>query len=186
LALALFDRNAMVVRASTIPYTSLSLLHSSLNLRLSMVSHALGRAYLAHSSPSEQKIILEIVKQSGRPEDEGAHNGAAMTRMIEQVRARGYATRDPHMEPRSATIAAPVMENGRVAASLGLTWITVAMPMQKAIDKYAPHLFAVAEAISKELSGRAPRTESAEPQPARERPYPARRRTHAAPAPADA
>jgi IclR family mhp operon transcriptional activator len=186
LALALFDRNAMVVRASTIPYTSLSLLHSSLNLRLSMVSHALGRAYLAHSSPGEQKIILEIVKQSGRREDEAAHNGAAMTKMIEQVRERGYATRDPAMDPRSVTMAVPVMENGRVAASLGITWITVAMPLQKAIDKYAPHLFAVAEAISKELSERASRPADAAPQPSHERSHSVRRRNHATPAPADA
>ncbi|MEI9927487.1 MAG: DNA-binding transcriptional regulator [Sphingomonas sp.] len=156
LALALFDLNAMVVRASTIPYTSLSLFHSSLNMRLSMVSRALGRAYLAHSSPNEQKIILEIVKHSGDPEDEAAHNGEAMARMIAQVRERGYATRDPLIEPRSCTIAVPVRENDRVVACLGLTWITAAMPLQEGIGKYLPRVFATAEAISRELAIRSP------------------------------
>ncbi|MEI9852726.1 MAG: DNA-binding transcriptional regulator [Sphingomonas sp.] len=157
LALALFDLNAMVVRASTIPYTSLSLFHSSLNMRLSIVSRALGRAYLAHSSPNEQKILLEILKHSKDPEDEMAQNGEAMARMIERVRTRGYATRDPLIEPRSSTIAVPVRENGRVVACLGLTWITAAMPMEKAIEQYVPRAFATAEAISRELAIRSPR-----------------------------
>ncbi len=156
LALALFDLNAMVVRASTIPYTSLSLFHSSLNMRLSMVSRALGRAYLAHSSPNEQKILLEILKHTNNPEDAAAHDSEAMARMIEQVRERGYAMRDPLIETRSSTIAVPVRENGRVVACLGFTWITAAMPQQKAIDQYAPRIFAIADAISRELAIRSP------------------------------
>lgn len=155
LALALFDLNAMVVRASSIPYTSLSLFHSSLNMRLSMVSRALGRAYLAHSTPNEQKIILEIVKHSTDPEDEPAQDGEAMARMIEQVRERGYATRGARAETRSSTIAVPVRDNGRVVACLGFTWITTAMTMQKAIDQYLPHVFETAETISRELASRA-------------------------------
>ncbi|MBN8831032.1 MAG: DNA-binding transcriptional regulator [Sphingomonadales bacterium] len=154
LALALFDMNAMVVRACTIPYTSLSLEHSSLSRRLSMVSRAPGRAFLAHSPPNEQKIILEIVKASKDPEDEPARDAQAMARMIEQVRERGYATRDPLLEPRSSTIAVPVHEGERVVASLGLTWITAAMPLQKAIDQHLPGLLATAEAISRELASR--------------------------------
>jgi len=156
LALALFDLNAMVVRASTIPYTSLSFFHSSLNMRLSMVSRALGRAYLAHSEPNEQKILLEILKHSKDPEDAAAHDDAAMARMIAQVRERGYATRDPMIEPRSSTIAVPVRENGRVVACLGLTWITAAMPMPKGTEKYVPRMFAMVEEISRELAVRAP------------------------------
>ncbi|HJV40891.1 DNA-binding transcriptional regulator [Caulobacter sp.] len=156
LALALFDLNAMVVRASSIPYTSLSLFHSSLNMRLSMVSRALGRAYLAHSTPNEQKIILEIVKHSGDPEDEPARNEEAMGRMIAQVRARGYATRSSMIEPKSSTIAVPVRENGRVVACLGFTWITAAMPLQKAVDQYLPHILSTSEAITAELEHRSP------------------------------
>lgn len=154
LAMALFDLNAMVVRACTIPYTSLSLVHSSLNARLSLVSHAMGRAYLAHAAPNEQKILLEILMQSKDPEDQPARNVEATAHMIEQVRERGYATRDPLIEPRSSTIAVPVRENGRVIACLGLNWITAAMTTQKMIEQYLPRVLATAEAISKELASR--------------------------------
>lgn len=157
LALALFDLDAMIVRASTIPYTSLSLFHSSLNMRLSMVSRALGRAYLAHCKPNEQKIILEIVKRSKDPEDREARDKEAMARMIKHVRRCGYATRDFGIEPRSSTIAVPIREDGKVIACLGLTWITAAMPMQKTIEQYLPAVLETAEAISRELATRIPR-----------------------------
>jgi len=151
LSLALFDLNAMVVRACTIRYTSLSLEHSSLNRRLSMVTRALGRAYLAYSTPNEQKILLEILKHSKDPEDAGAQNGEHMARIIEQVRARGYATRDPLVFPRSSTFAVPIHENDRVVASLCFTWITAAMPLQKAVDQYLPGVLDTARRISRAL-----------------------------------
>jgi IclR family mhp operon transcriptional activator len=156
-SLALFDVNAMVVRACTMPYTSLALIHSSLNTRLSVVSRALGRAYLAFCTPNEQKIILEIAKNNDDPEDELAHNQEAVARMIEQVRERGYATRDPLIQPRSSTLAVPIRQGDRVVASLGMTWIAAGMPLQKAIEQYAPRLSATADAISRELASRAPR-----------------------------
>jgi IclR family mhp operon transcriptional activator len=158
LALALFDLNAMVVRASTIPYTSLSLLHSSLNNRLSMIGRAMGRAFLAHSTSSEQQILIEILKHSDHPEDRPAHDPAAMARIIDIVRERGYATRDPLIEPRSITVAVPVRDNGRVVASLGLTWITAAMTLQEGINRHLPQLFTTADTISHELAGRTPQT----------------------------
>jgi len=157
LALALFDLDAVTVRASTIPYTSLSLFHSSLNMRLSMVSRALGRAYLAHCRPNEQKIILEIVRRSKDPEDQVAKDKEAIARMIKLVRQNGYATRDLGIEPRSSTLAVPVREDGRVIACLGFTWITAAMPLQKAVDRYLPAVIETAETISGELAKRTPR-----------------------------
>jgi len=159
LSLALFDMNAMVVRACTIRFTALSLEHASLNRRLSLVSRALGRAYLAHSAPNEQAILLSILKDSRHVEDAPAHNAPRMARMIEEIRARGYATRDPLTDPRSSTIAVPVNENGRVVASLGFTWITAAMPADRATEQYLPLLLETAEAISQALTGeRAPVT----------------------------
>jgi IclR family mhp operon transcriptional activator len=69
------------------------------------------------------------------------------------VRAQGYATCDPLIEQRSSTIAVPVRENGRIVACLGLTWITAAMPLQKAIKQCVPLALETAEAISQSLAG---------------------------------
>ena len=168
LALALFDRDAMVVRSSTIPYTTLSLFHSHINKRLSMVHSAMGLAYLAHCSPSEQTIILEILKRSDDPIADPAGYGAscktvrswdpadALRSAIDQVRERGYATLDSMIDPRAATLAVPLMDSNRVVASLGMTWIAVAMPLARAVDVYLPKLTETAAAISRELANRQP------------------------------
>jgi IclR family mhp operon transcriptional activator len=157
LTLATFDGEAMVIRTSTIPYTSLSLLQSTLYMRLSMVSRGLGRAYLAHASPGEQQMIIEMVRKTGGPEDAIVHDEKALARLIRKVRKNGYAMRDPVPNPRSATLGVPMHWNGRVIASLGLTWITTAMPLLKAVDKFAPRLTDIATAISRELENRSGR-----------------------------
>ncbi|WP_051003717.1 DNA-binding transcriptional regulator [Sphingobium sp. SYK-6] len=149
LSMALFDLNAMTVRACTIRFTALSLEQSSLNRRLSLVTRALGRAYFAHSLPSERAILLSILKDSKDPEDAGAQNEEAIERMVEDVLQRGYATRDPLIDGRSSTIAVPIRQHSRVVATLGFTWITVAMSLQKAVDKYLPRLVDTAESISR-------------------------------------
>lgn len=154
LALALFDVDAMIVRASTIPYTSLSLLHSSLNMRLSMTRRALGRCYLAHCTANERKIILEIIRQSGNEEDRGAHDRREFSNLLKTIREQGYALRDRTIEPRSSTLAVPVMSNDRVIASLGLTWISVAMTEKRAIELYYPKLLETARRITDALHAR--------------------------------
>lgn len=154
LALALFDVDAMIVRASSIPYTSLSLLHSSLNMRLPMTSRAMGRCYLAHCTPSERKIILAIVRQSGNPEDSARLDRRKFATLLQTVREQGYALRDKTIEPRSSTMAVPVMSNGRVLASLGLTWISVAMSEERAVEQYLPKLRETAALISRALQER--------------------------------
>lgn len=153
LSMALFDINAVVVCACTIRFTSLSLEHSSLSRRLSMVTRALGRAYIAFGTPKEQAILRTILKEgSDDPEDAGAHDEDAMDRMIHEVRESGYAARDPLVDPRSATIAVPIIERGRVVASLGMTWIAAAMPREEAVARYLPPLVGTAERISTALA----------------------------------
>lgn len=152
LALGLFDRDAMVVRASSIPYTALATVQSSLNVRLNLVDYAIGRAFLAHCSPSEQKYLLECVGPRRDPEDEQLRDEESIAAMLKQVRDRGYAIRDAFIWPSSSTFAVPIFEGSRVVASLGLTWLNAAMPVQKALDQYVPRLRAMAKAISRGLS----------------------------------
>lgn len=148
LSLALFDLDAMVVRACTIRFTALSLEHSALDRRLSLLSHAMGRAYLAHSARHEQAILLSLLQQSERPQDAAASDQRAIAAMIAETRQRGYALRDPLCNPRSSTIAVPVFENGRVVATLGFTWISAAMTVTQAVERYVPRLGELVRRIS--------------------------------------
>ena len=155
LSLGLLDLDALVVRACTIRFTALSLEHSAIDRRLSLLSHAMGRAYLAHSASHERTILLSILR--GRhPERADALDDEAVAAMIALTRERGYALRDPLSDPRSSTIAVPVFESGRVVATLGFTWITAAMTVPRAIERYLPGLRDLARTITVTLEGERP------------------------------
>jgi IclR family mhp operon transcriptional activator len=150
MAIAVPDGNAVVIRYSTVPQSPLALLHSSINMRLSLVTRALGRAFLAFCDDDERDFILKALSVSAEPEDALARNLPAVRRVLSQTRARGYATRDPKVRPVSNTIAVPVFENGRVVATVGLTFISSALRPEQAVRE---HLGQVKE-ISREISSR--------------------------------
>ena len=152
LALAMFDTDAVVVRASSIPYTSLAIGQSSIDMRLSLVGFALGQAYLAFCPPDQRRTLLERVRRSNDEADAGARDIRRTSQLLAQVRERGYALRSQLFEPRSSSIAVPVFENGQVVASLGMTWLAAAMSPQNAIA-YLPRLVRLSKAISRALEG---------------------------------
>jgi IclR family mhp operon transcriptional activator len=151
LAVAVFDTDAMVVRYSTIPSSPLSLLHSSINMRLSVVARALGRAFLAFCPPDEQAVILEVVRQSKHPEDAQAKHPRALAKTLAEVRRRGYALRDPAVRPVSNTIAIPLYDGDRVIGSLGLTWFASVMPPNEAAKAFLGDLNRAGGEISDRL-----------------------------------
>ena len=150
-AVAVFDTDAVVVRYSTIAQSSLSLLHSSINMRLSLVSRALGRAYLAFCQPDEQQIILGLISQSADVEDQAAGDLQTIMATLKEVLERGYALRNPTVRPISNTIALPIYENRRVIASFGLTWFSSALSPEDVVRTLYPAMKSATEKISVRL-----------------------------------
>jgi IclR family mhp operon transcriptional activator len=151
LAIAVPDSDAMVIRYSTIPLSPLSLHHSSLGMRLSMVTRALGRAYLAFCDADEQKALIKVLKKSRKPEDAAARDERALRAVLKQTRMRGLATRDPHVRKVSNTLAVPIYEQSHVVASVGLTFFTSAMDVDEAISRFRGDLIDLSASISKRL-----------------------------------
>jgi len=150
-AVAVFDTDAVVVRYSTIAQSPLSLLHSSINMRLSLVSRALGRAFLAFCLPDEQEIILGLIGQSSDAEDQAAGDLPTVMAMLADVRAQGYALRNPSIRPISNTIALPIYEDQRVVASFGLTWFSSALSLEEARLTLYPAMKIATDDISARL-----------------------------------
>ena len=153
-SISLLDRDAVVVRFSTVPDSSMSPFHKTVNMRLPLITRGMGLAYLAFTAPEEFRLILDILRKSDDPEDELAHHPEQVLRRVERVRELGYATRSPHVEPRNSnTIAVPILnDDGRVMASLGLTYFTSAFGSEaEACEQYAPVLKAAAAQISRDL-----------------------------------
>jgi IclR family mhp operon transcriptional activator len=151
-AVAIFDADAMLVCYSTIPSSPLSLLQSTVNMRLSIVSRALGRAYLAFCKPDERRMILNAVSRTDRTEDRIARERVAMAKIIAETRRSGYALRDPSVRPVSGTIAVPIFDGKRVVASLGMTWITSALDSTQVVAQYLAPLTRAAQDISTRLA----------------------------------
>jgi len=150
-SVAVHDGDAMVVRYSTIPSSPLSFLHSTINMRLSLLSQALGRAYLAYCDPDAQDALMELLAQAGRDEDRIAGDPAEIRRMLAEVRERGYALRDPRVRPESSTLAVPIFDGARVVASIGLTWFSSALTTRQAVERYLPGLQRASADISAAL-----------------------------------
>jgi IclR family mhp operon transcriptional activator len=150
-SVAVHDGDAMVVRYSTIPQSPLSFFHSTINMRISLLTQALGRAFLAFSDPQEQDALIELLASSSREEEQMAGGADAIRAMLAQVRARGYALRDPRVRPESSTIAVPVFEGARVVATLGLTWFSSALSLEDAVERFLRPLQRGSAAITEAL-----------------------------------
>jgi IclR family mhp operon transcriptional activator len=158
MAIAVPASDAVSICYSTIPLSPLSLHHSSIGMRLSLVSRALGRAYLAFCDADERDALISIVKKSDDREDFPARDDAAMTAMLHKIRQRGLATRDPHVRTVSNTLAVPILEGSRVVASVGLTFIASAMTQDEAIKRHHHDLVELSAGISRRLASLAGRS----------------------------
>lgn len=154
-SISLLDRDAVVVRLSTVPDSSMSPFHATVNMRLPLITRGMGLAYLAFTSPEEFHLLTEILRASDDPENAMAHHPNELMRLVEQVRKSGYATRAAHVEPKNSnTIAVPIFgSDDRVKASLGLTYFSSAFKSREdACTFYAPVLKAASAEISKDLA----------------------------------
>ena len=147
LAIAMLDEFSMVVRYSTIPLSPLALKHSTLNVRLSLVSRALGRAYLAFCTPDQQQALLQGLADSPSPEDELAKDRGAIGAVLDDVRQKGFATRDTTFWPASNTLAVPVFDNHGVTCSIGLTYFSSTMKPAQVVERHLRELQDVARDI---------------------------------------
>jgi IclR family mhp operon transcriptional activator len=151
MAVAMLEDSAMVVRYSTIPLSPLAMKHSTINVRLSLVSRAIGRAYLAFCSPDQQEALLQGVMKSLTPEDEAVRDRDALQIILAKVHDAGYALRDPQVWPATNTLAVPLFDSHGVAASLGMTFFSSTMKPEQAVERYLGDLQDVASQVSTRL-----------------------------------
>ncbi len=148
IAIAVLDRDAVIIRFSTIPDSPISPFHATVNMRLCLLTRALGRAYLAFCPPAERDVLLASLEASSHPEDAGARNRAACLRMLDVAQRAGYAQRAANVEPRSSsTIAVPIRHGSGVLASVGMTYFKSAVQRRDVAERYVPLLQELARNI---------------------------------------
>jgi IclR family mhp operon transcriptional activator len=148
-AIAVLDRSSVVVRFSTIPDSPVSPFHGTLNMHLSLLGRALGRAYLAFCPTSERSMLLDMLTRSQEPEDKPATDRKRALSLLATVRKQGFAERDQMVEPRSSgTAAVPIIVNGRVLATVGMTYFMSALDRADIVQRYVPLLKGLAGNIA--------------------------------------
>ena len=107
--------------------------HDRVGHHISWLLSAVGRAYLAHCPALERDKIIRRLRRSPHAEDRLAHDPERLERILCEVRACGYATRDPGFTggyygspPYSdglQAIAVPLVEGKRVHGAINLLWL---------------------------------------------------------------
>src|SRR5258708_18940031 len=153
IAVAVLDKTSVVVRFSTIPDSPVSPFHGTINMHLSLLGRALGRAYLALCPVGERSMLLDLLSRSSQPEDTPASDRRRVLGLLAAIRKQGFAERDPTVEPRSSgTIAAPIMGHRNVLATVGMTYFTSALSRQELVQRYVPLVRALASNIASSVA----------------------------------
>lgn len=151
-SVAVLSGDAVFVRFSTIPDSPVSPFHATINMRLSLVARGLGRAYLAFCPRAERDLLVHMLEKSPDPEDCPANLKAVVRGLVKTIRARGYAERDPDVEPvSSSTVAVPIMADNRVLATMGITYFRSAVPRAKLLEQIVHPLKDAAHGVEQSI-----------------------------------
>jgi IclR family mhp operon transcriptional activator len=150
-SVAVLDRDAMTIIYSTMMESPISWVPSG--RRLPLLTRAIGRAYIAYCSDEKRRLLFKMIQQSSHPENKLVGNARYVKNMIEDVRRKGYAERDPKVKPvTQATIAVPLIVDADVVATMGMTYYVSAVDRDEAAKRYAPSLKSAAADIAINLA----------------------------------
>jgi IclR family mhp operon transcriptional activator len=127
--------------------------------RLSFLHTSTGRAYLAACDAGEREAIIGRLSPN-EPDPKGR---ALLDEILAEIRARGYALREPfHPWPdrdwqavrqdgrRSMAVA--VMLAGKPVAAINITWLTRRTDTETVVNRHLGALRRAAEAVSADLA----------------------------------
>ena len=107
--------------------------HDRIGHQINWLLSAVGRAYLAHCGVSEREKIIKRLRRSRHTEDSLAQDPQRLDRILADVRARGYASRDsgfaggyygrPPYSDGLYAIAVPLIDGLRVHGAINLLWL---------------------------------------------------------------
>ncbi|MEL0210812.1 MAG: hypothetical protein VW891_09560 [Novosphingobium sp.] len=124
-------------------------------VKLSYIHTATGRAYLAACGDAERDSIIDRL----RPANPGEGSEAELRQMLQLVRQRGYATRDPMLPwpDRSKqlvlrdgrrSMAVPIVVAGTPIATINVTWPGRRGADETVVQRHLDALKATARAIA--------------------------------------
>jgi len=150
--LSTYENAAMVVQETTHSRSPLSIDRGMIGKRLPMLRTSAGRAYLAASPARERDLIVNHLRRIDEADDRPFLDEGRLGRMIAETQARGYAIRsEGEYNPKTASIAVPIVRNGAVFGCISIIWIRSALGIEEAVVQFAADLQETASAIPVEI-----------------------------------
>jgi IclR family transcriptional regulator, mhp operon transcriptional activator len=140
-AFASLSGTQMLVRETTDHRSPLAIERFSPGIRLPLLVSAAGRAHLAFCSADQRESLLEILRRSTSEVDKLAHNRPELDKILEDVRAKGYASA-VHTKRVSdeVSLAVPIVLEDQVLATVVVRFAETAVPFKVAADRFVPKL----------------------------------------------
>jgi IclR family transcriptional regulator, mhp operon transcriptional activator len=147
-AFASLSGTQMLVRETTDHRSPLAIERFSPGVRLPLLITAAGRAHLAFCSADQRESLLEILRRSTSEVDKLAHNGPELDKILEDTRAKGYASA-VHTRRISdeVSIAVPILLEDQVLAAVMVRFAETAVPFKIAAERFVPKLREAAQRI---------------------------------------
>ena len=149
--LSTYENAAMVVQETTHSRSPLSIDRGMIGKRLPMLRTSAGRAYLAACPAHERELILNHLRRIDEADDRPFLDEARLDRMIAETQARGYAIRsEGEFNPKTASIAVPIVRNDAVFGCISIIWIRSALGIEEAVATFVEPIRSAAATIDVE------------------------------------
>ena len=146
--LSTYENAAMVIQETTHRRSPLSIDRGMIGKRLPMLRTSAGRAYLAACTSSERDIIVSHLRRLGETEDRPFLEARRLARMLKETSRQGYAVRNAgEFNPKTASIAVPIVRNDVVFGCISIIWIRSALSLEEAVSKFAAPMRETAQTI---------------------------------------
>lgn len=143
---------AMQIRETTHKVSPFSFDVGMVGKLIPMLHTAGGHAYLAFCPDAEREAILDMMRQTGKPEHELAHDPVAIDQILERTRSRGYGSRTEGYKGHTCSISMPIYQSGRPIASLTVVCLKSAVSFDEMVRKYAHRLRRTCDLIGDEVN----------------------------------
>ena len=147
--LSTYEDAHMVIQESTHSRSPLSVDPGMVGYSLPMLRSSSGRAYLSVCQEREREIIIDLLRAENIAEDLPFLQKSWLDQNLTTYFKQGFATRGPRsFRPKTSSLAVPIIVDERVIGCLSVIWVTKAMKLERAIERYAVALQKIAIEIS--------------------------------------
>ena len=146
--LSTYENGTMVIQETTHSRSPLSIDRGMIGKRLPMLRTSAGRAYLAACASRERDVIINHLRRIDEADDRPFLEPDRLARMIAETSQRGYSIRNQgEYNPKTASIAVPIVRNEVVFGCISIIWIRSALSIDEAIAEFATPMRDTAAAI---------------------------------------